>query len=126
MYDGGVTVAQTARFYHWARCSTCRDARKALSAAGRDAVERDFFKDPLAREEIMRIASLVSVSEMFSWNSPSSKPYRDRKGEMSDDELVTLMLNEPRLVRRPILIIGDRVLFGFRAREYEAALKSES
>jgi Spx/MgsR family transcriptional regulator len=116
-------VTKNASFYHWAKCSTCRDARKAIAAAGTSVDERDFFKDPLTREEIMRIAALSSLDEMFSWKSPSAEPYRERRGKMSDSELITLMLAEPRLIRRPVLITGGSVLFGFRAREYEQALK---
>ena len=112
-------------FYHWAKCSACRDARKAVSKTDRSVHERDFFKDPLTREEIMRISALASVDEMFSWKSPSAAPYRERRGQLSDDELISLMLNEPRLIRRPILVTGDAVLFGYRTKEYERALKKE-
>ena len=63
---------------------------------------------------------------MFSWKSPSAKQYAPRRGKISDDELIDLMLKEPRLIRRPILIVGDRVIFGFRAKEYEEAASSES
>ena len=63
---------------------------------------------------------------MFSWNSPSAKPYKERRDSLTDDELIDLMLEEPRLIRRPILIIGDKVLFGFRAKEYEETLSAES
>ncbi len=59
---------------------------------------------------------------MFSWRSPSAKPYRDGRGELSDDELIDLMLGEPRLIRRPILITGKKVLFGFDAEEYAKRL----
>ncbi len=59
---------------------------------------------------------------MFSWRSPSAKPYRDQRGQLSDDELIDLMLEEPRLIRRPILITGDEVLFGYKAEEYQARL----
>lgn len=66
---------------------------------------------------------MASVDEMFSWRSPSAKPYRERRGELTDDELINLMLEEPRLIRRPILITGKKVLFGFDAAEYERWLR---
>ena len=66
---------------------------------------------------------MADINEMFSWRSPSARPYRDRRGEFSDDELIDLMLEEPRLIRRPILITGDQVLFGFDAAEYAKRLK---
>ena len=65
---------------------------------------------------------MSSVDEMFSWRSPSAKPYRDRRGELTEDELIDLMLEEPRLIRRPILITGKEVLFGFDADEYRKRL----
>lgn len=60
---------------------------------------------------------------MFSWRSPSAKPFRAQRGELSDDRLIDLMLEEPRLIRRPILITGKQVLFGFDAEEYAKRLK---
>lgn len=70
----------------------------------------------------MRIAALASVDEMFSWRSPSARTYRERRGDLTDDELIDLMLEEPRLIRRPILITGKNVLFGFDAAEYKKRL----
>ena len=58
------------------------------------------------------------MDEMFSWRSPSAKEFRDQRGRLSDDQLIDLMLEEPRLIRRPILVVGDDVLFGFDAEEY--------
>ncbi len=55
---------------------------------------------------------------MFAWNSPSAKPYRDRRGSIPDAELVQLMADEPRLIRRPVLVRGDRVYIGFRQGDY--------
>lgn len=70
----------------------------------------------------MRIAGLASVDEMFSWRSPSAKQYRERRGDLTDDELIDLMLEEPRLIRRPILVTGKKVVFGFDAAEYKKRL----
>jgi len=79
---------------------------------------RDFFKDPLTREEILEIAALVPVEQMFSWNSPSAKPYRARKGRLSEARMIDLMLKEPRLMRRPIFIKDGKVVIGFRKEDY--------
>lgn len=83
--------------------------------------ERDFFKDRLTVEEVRRLASLSSADEMFSWNSPSAREYRHRRGRLLDEELIQLMATEPRLIRRPVLVRGDRVRFGYRAGDYGRA-----
>lgn len=56
---------------------------------------------------------------MFAWRSPSSKPYRDLRGKATDDELVELMVEQPRLIRRPILTDGSQLVFGFKKGAYD-------
>ncbi len=80
---------------------------------------RDFFKDKLSHAEIKDIAELSSVDEMFAWRSPSSKPYRNLRGEASDEELIDLMSKEPRLIRRPILLNNYQIAFGFKQGAYD-------
>tara|TARA_B110000116_G_scaffold56450_1_gene47981 strand:- start:709 stop:888 length:180 start_codon:yes stop_codon:yes gene_type:complete len=56
---------------------------------------------------------------MFAWKSPSSKPFRELRGKATDDELIELMVKEPRLIRRPILTDGDQIVFGFKQDAYD-------
>jgi len=56
---------------------------------------------------------------MFAWRSPSSKPYRDLRGKATDDELIAMMVSEPRLIRRPILTDGAQIIFGFKQGAYD-------
>ncbi|MCH7984172.1 MAG: hypothetical protein IIC28_09410 [Chloroflexi bacterium] len=70
-------------------------------------------------DEINRLSELSSVDEMFAWKSPSSRPYRELRGTATDAELVELMANEPRLIRRPILTDGSQIVFGFKQGAYD-------
>ncbi len=72
----------------------------------------------MSRGEIRALAAMSSADAMFAWNSPSAKAYRGRRGQLSDEELFGLMLKEPRLIRRPILVRGGEVTFGFRPAHY--------
>ena len=56
---------------------------------------------------------------MFAWRSPSSKPYRDLRGKATDEELIKMMVEEPRLIRRPILTDGSQIVFGFKQGAYD-------
>ena len=49
---------------------------------------------------------------MFNFRSPSFKRLGLDRDRLSDEELIKLMLDEPRLVRRPVVRIGDAVHFG--------------
>jgi arsenate reductase/regulatory protein spx len=48
---------------------------------------------------------------MFNFRSPSFKKLGLDREKLSDGELIDLMLKEPRLVRRPVVRIGDNVYF---------------
>ena len=92
---------------------------------GRELEERDFFKDRFTEEEIRSLASMVGLPDMFAWRSPSIKQMGLAGQDIGEDEMVQLMLQEPRLVRRPLIKLGDRWLVGGNIKAIEAALASE-
>ncbi len=51
------------------------------------------------------------ATEMFNFRSPSFKKLDLDREKLSNNELIDLMLQEPRLVRRPVVRIGDNVYF---------------
>ena len=107
------------RFYTWRRCSTCRNAKKVLDDLEISVTERDFFDKALSLEELRGIVTTVGIENLFSWRSPSAKPYRERRGTIAEDELIEAMLSEPRLIRRPIVISTDASpIVGFNADAY--------
>lgn len=77
--------------------------------------ERDFFRTPLAAVELDELLRLRPLDELFSWKSPTAREHDLQPGAADAAELRRLMLAEPRLIRRPLLRIGDRLLIGFSA-----------
>ncbi len=73
--------------------------------------ERDFFKVPFSRQEIEELLRDRPASAMFNFKSPSFKQLGKAKEELSENELIELMLEEPRLIRRPVVRIDDKVYF---------------
>jgi len=53
---------------------------------------------------------------MFSFRSPNFKKTGLSKEEITDEQLISLMQKEPRLVRRPVVKIGSKVYFGADAK----------
>ena len=74
--------------------------------------ERDFFKDTFTRAEIDELLQGRPASEMFNFRSPSFKQLGLERDKLTDNELIDLMLKEPRLVRRPVVRIDSNVYFG--------------
>ena len=93
-----------------------------LLQRGLDLEERDFFKEPFSEAEINELAALVPLSDLFAWRSPSLKKLGLAGQELPDAELLKLMLQEPRLIRRPVTRLGDKLLIGSNQKVLEQAL----
>ncbi len=107
------------QFYTWRKCSTCRNAKKALDNLGVEVEERDFFTDPMTRDELSDLVSVAGIDNIFSWRSPSAKPYRERRSTITENELIDAMLQEPRLIRRPIITSPNTTpIIGFQSNKY--------
>ena len=79
---------------------------------GFEVNERDYFKDPLGEDELIDLASLVGLAEIFAWRSPSVKNLGLQGKDLDDHEMLQLMQKEPRLIRRPIIKIGKETIIG--------------
>ena len=74
--------------------------------------ERDFFKERFTEEELLALIGDRSPSEVFSWRSPSFRKLGLDAASLDDDRLVAMMLEEPRLIRRPFLIMDGQLIDG--------------
>lgn len=78
-----------------------------LSQSGIELDERDFFAEPFTGEELRGLIGDAPVSEYFSWRSPSFRKLGLKREEMSDNQMLELMAEEPRLIRRPLIMTPD-------------------
>ena len=74
--------------------------------------ERDYFKEPLSEAEIREMAALAGIDQIFARRSPSLKQMGLAGQDLSEDEMVNLMLQEPKLVRRPMVRVEDQMFVG--------------
>ena len=74
--------------------------------------ERDFFQEPCSEGELRGVIGGRAVRDLFSWNSPSFKKLGLKREDLSDDRLIEMMLGEPRLIRRPLVVVGEELVAG--------------
>ena len=99
--------------------------RAALLQAGIHFEERDFFTDRLSEGELRHLMGSHSPSEIFSWKSPSFKKLRLAPDSLSGDQLVELMLAEPKMIRRPLIVMNDKLIIGSDIKAVERAFCNE-
>jgi len=86
--------------------------------------DRDFFKQPFSEAELRALLAGTAPAAAFAWNSPRARAANlSRQDPPPDGELIRLMLETPYLIRRPVIRIGGRTLFGFNQREVESLLR---
>ncbi len=91
---------------------------------GIEVSERDYFKEPLSEGEVRELAGLASVYQIFARRSPRLKQMGLAGQDLSDDEMVALILQEPKLVRRPLIRVGDLLFVGGSASVMEEAVRA--
>jgi arsenate reductase (glutaredoxin) len=78
---------------------------------------KDIVKDPPPRAFLERH---IEASRFLDFVSRRSPVWKERPLPASKKEAIDLMLEQPNLIKRPILVKGPRVLFGFDKDEYKA------
>jgi arsenate reductase-like glutaredoxin family protein len=78
--------------------------------------ERDINRQPPSRAFLERHVDGTHVLDYISRRSPV---FKERPLPASKREAIELMLEQPNLIKRPILVLGDRTIFGFDKDAYD-------
>jgi regulatory protein spx len=81
--------------------------------AGAGLIERDYARKPLTAEEINTIFGPESLADFLNTRHAIYKERRLADELPARDELIKLILDEPNLLRRPIVRCGKQVVIGF-------------
>ena len=113
-------------FVQYPKCSTCRKAKAWLDDHGIDYVDRHIVEDNPTADEL-RTWNEMSGLPLRRFFNTSGMLYRDMQlkdklPDMSVDEQLDLLASNGMLVKRPLVVLDDTVLVGFREKEWEAAL----
>ena len=111
------------RVYCYERCSTCKKALKWLEEKNIHAEVID-IKGDHPDEAVLRAAHQLSGQPLKKFFNTSGLKYKelnlkDRIPQMTEEEIFDLLSTDGMLVKRPILISGDKVLVGFKEEEWE-------
>ena len=110
-------------FIGYPKCSTCQKAEKFLRAHGCSAPMRDIVAEPPTLEEL-RTWHAQSGLPLKRFFNTSGMLYRelalkDKLPAMTEAEQYAVLASDGMLVKRPLLITAERVLTGFREKEWE-------
>lgn len=110
-------------FIQYPKCTTCIKAKKFLVENNIEFQDRHIVENNPTKEELILWIDKSGL-EIKKFFNTSGKLYKemnlkDKIKDMSKDEAIELLSTNGMLVKRPILIDGDKVLVGFKEDNYE-------
>jgi len=99
------------QIYHNPRCSKSRAGLQYLEENGYEVEVKNYMKDGLTREEIMCIMEKTHLSA-FDLVRINEELYRKeyKNKDISEDQWITILVENPRLLRRPVVINGKKAV----------------
>ena len=109
-------------FICYPKCTTCQKAKKWLDEHNVDYTERHIAEDNPTYDELKDwyVKSELPLKKFFNTSGLLYKEMRlkDKLPTMSEEEQLKLLATNGMLVKRPILVMEDKVLVGFKEAEW--------
>lgn len=109
-------------FIEYPKCSTCKRAKKYLEDRGIAFQDRHIVEENPTEEELTKWIGMrgLPVKKFFNTSGMKYKELglKDRLPDMSQEEQIRLLASDGMLVKRPLLIDGDRILVGFKEKDW--------
>ncbi len=113
----GVTI------YGIKACDTMKKARDWLDGHGVAYVFHDYKAVGIDRAHLERWADQVGWEVLLNRSGTTFRKLPDAdKAPLDQAKAIALMLDQPSMIKRPVLDLGDRLLVGFNPDLYAAAL----
>ena len=108
------------------RCSTCKNIEKLLEEKNISYDYREIDKDLLSIDELKKIKDSAEV-DIFKLFNTSGVRYRelglkDKKKDMTEEEIFDLLSSDGMLVKRPILLTDGKAFVGPQVKKYLESL----
>tara|TARA_Y100001960_G_C14658801_1_gene819698 strand:- start:889 stop:1239 length:351 start_codon:yes stop_codon:yes gene_type:complete len=109
-------------FYHYNKCGTCRKAKSFLDSQEMIYKEIDITEMPPPRIVLKKAMANYGIKKLFN---TSGMEYREKKlkekvNSMSEVQALDLLSGNGRLIKRPIIVDGDKITVGFNADEFKS------
>ncbi|MEE9239336.1 MAG: arsenate reductase (glutaredoxin) [Thermodesulfobacteriota bacterium] len=105
-------------------CTTCRKVLKILRESEADFDSVNYFEEPLSKKTLTQLVKSLGITprDLLRKNESIYRELGLSKKELSDSQIIELMVKHPDLLQRPIVIKGKEVVLARPAEEIEKLL----
>jgi nitrogenase-associated protein len=103
----------TVTFYEKSGCSGNARQKALLAAAGHEVIARDLRHEQWSDQRLLSFFAGLPVADWFNRNAPAVKSGAIVPESFAAAAALALLQQEPLLIRRPLLEVGDTRMVGF-------------
>jgi len=109
-------------FYGYKKCGTSRKGEKFFNQQNKNYDFIDITISPPSREQLERIVTKTDkpINKFFNTSGVVYREMqlKDKLKTMSDDEKISLLASNGKLIKRPLITNGNRSSVGFNEEEF--------
>ena len=115
-------------FIEYPKCSTCKKAKKWLIDNNIEFEDRNIVENTPTEKELKKwiTDSKKDIKKFFNTSGLKYKELnlKEKLPNMTDNEKLKLLSSDGMLIKRPLLITDNKILSGFREKEWEDIFKT--
>lgn len=115
-------------FIEFPKCSTCKKAKKWLVDNNIEFKDRNIVENTPTEKELKKwiTDSKKDIKKFFNTSGLKYKELnlKEKLPNMTDNEKLKLLSSDGMLIKRPLLITDNKILSGFREKEWEDIFKT--
>lgn len=115
-------------FIEYPKCSTCKKAKKWLIDNNIEFEDRNIVENTPTEKELRKwiTESKKEIKKFFNTSGLKYKELnlKEKLPNMTDNEKIKLLSSDGMLIKRPLLIMDNKILAGFREKEWEDVFKT--
>ena len=97
--------------WHNNRCSKSREAKAILEESGLEFDVFEYLKNDFSKEELLRLMAQLKISDIKDMLRHKETEYKELNiANKSQNEILELVVQNPKLVERPIIIKDNKAV----------------
>ncbi|WP_404292175.1 ArsC family reductase [Microvirga sp. RSM25] len=117
-------IRQAVTIYGIKNCDTMKKARAWLDAKGVPYAFHDYKVDGIDRAKLEGWAGNVGWETLLNRAGTTFRKLPDaEKASIDERKAIALMVDQPSMIKRPVLDLGGRIVVGFKPEVYEKAVE---
>ncbi len=101
------------KIYHNPRCRKSRETLQLIEDRGQKPEIIEYLKTPPSKAELTHLIKLLGIEPMDLIRKGEEEFKTHYKGKsLSDDGWIEAMITHPKLIERPIVVLGNKAILG--------------